>query len=179
MDKLALGFISQCVSLSICWSLSSRLNCNNEACENTLFPDGSGLSPGSVHSPHLFRRWLEGIRPAQVPRAETFRACHQSASLWSTTWRMSPFWKGSPASAHGMVGSSWGQYSVMARMYTWQGVHNGTIRRTHALMGPPDTTFFHSSIYRSIFPLHHKKGELASWTESKSYGKSDFRNRIS
>lgn len=102
------------------------------AWENVLFPDGSVLSPGVITLPYLFRRWLEGIRPAQESRSEIFQACHQSASFWSTIWRMSPFWKGNPASAQGMVGSSWGQYSVMARTYIWQEVHNGTVRRTLA-----------------------------------------------
>lgn len=82
----------------------------------------------SADVPYLFRRWLEGTSPAQVAGSEIFRACHQRASFWSTIWRMSPFWKGNPASMQGMSGSSWGQYSVMARTYTWWQVHNDAIR---------------------------------------------------
>lgn len=130
---------------------------------------------------YLFRSWLEGISPAQVPRSEIFRACHQRASFWSTIWRMSPFWKGSPASMQGMVGSSWGQYSIMARTYTWWWAHDDIIRRilTSRLLRLKiiSLTLLPTG---AIFPLHlHQEEEIPSWTESKSHEKkSDFGNKI-
>lgn len=118
MDKLTLGFITQCVRLLICLSLFILSNCNSRSLRQCSISLCLSPEARSGNFSYLFRRWLEGIRPAQVPRSEIFRACHQRASFWSTIWRMSPFWKGNPASLHGMVGSSWGQYSVMARTYT-------------------------------------------------------------
>lgn len=58
---------------------------------------------------YLLRRWFEGMSPAQALRSETFLACHQRASFWSTIWSISPLLKGKPASAHGMAGSCKGQ----------------------------------------------------------------------
>lgn len=159
-----------CVHPSACLSLSP-LNCNKRSLRRHFVSWWLGPEFRSDDFSYLFRRWLDGIRPAQVPRSEIFRACHQSASFWSTIWRMSPFWKGNPASTQGMAGSSWGQYSVMARTYIWQEIYNGTIRGA-LTYGCQDLKPFLPHFHLLFLPLHpHQKGECLSWTESKSHEK--------
>lgn len=164
-----------CVHLSAC--LSSHLNCST--CLSPLIAKTREMfyflmtCLGSRNDDFLpFRSWLEGISPAQVPRSEIFRACHQRASFWSTIWRMSPLWKGSPASMQGMVGSSWGQYSIMARTYTWWWAHDDIIRRILTSRLLRLKIISHSSTHWCYLssPSSLKK-KKSSWTESKSHEK--------
>ena len=65
------------------------------------------LNSGSrVGADYLSWNCVDGMRAARRLQSPILLACHQVASSWLTTCRMSPRLKGSPASWHGVALSS-------------------------------------------------------------------------